>query len=232
MVVALIALSLHWQISGCMLIYILLTTLYFLLIPDTLQPKASEFEDEVDEDEENFTVNKISLEKARDQQERETELSDRSIFFRKKYISQFMFGFSVVFLVILYLDSFLQVLRREHYKDPERAKDALDPLQFYNQLIMWAFFGGVGFQEDKRHYSFLYQSLGYTIMILLCVLERKSEIWISSRFGCEGNTLDYLNQRDEVEKDEASAFNSEKTRVELINSIRESETSMKEDPDK
>ena len=68
----------------------------------------------------------------------------------------------------------------------------MDIKNVWNQLTFWTFVGGFNYQDDKRHYIFPYVALGYIIMIMLLVIERKSEVWISSKFGCQGKTLQYL----------------------------------------
>ena len=144
-------------------------------------------------------------------------MSDRAIYFRKKYISTLMFTISIIFLVCLYLTIFIQ-MREEHENGSEKP-DELDSISDYDYFVWYTFLGGLNYQDDKRHYNFAYQSLGYTIMIILMVIERKSEVWISSRFGCEGNTLEHLKEMEENQKDKDSIWNNEEKRKELVDSI-------------
>jgi hypothetical protein len=120
-----------------------------------------------------------------------------------------MFTVSIVLLIALYLSSFLQIMRElPPEEEVSRWKwllklfsDSDDVNDSYNLWAYWTFIGGINYQNDKRHYSFFYQSLGYILMIMLLVIERKSEVWINTRFGCEQNTMEYLEEMEEASKE-------------------------------
>jgi hypothetical protein len=52
------------------------------------------------------------------------------------------------------------------------------------------------------------------------VLERKSEIWINSKFGCKGTTLEFLLEREEA-LNNRNVFEDEEVRAEFLQEIEE-----------
>lgn len=91
----------------------------------------------------------------------------------------------------------------------------------WNTYTFWAFLLGIDYQEDLRHYSFFYCSFGQLMMILLLVLEWKSEIWINSWFGCSGNTYDQLCEIEEMQKEWKNVFNDQESLASFIEEIKE-----------
>ena len=75
-----------------------------------------------------------------------------------------------------------------------------DSSNFWENVIFMTFFAGVNYNEQLNGNSYFYEIVGFLAILLLCAIERKSEIWLSNKFGYEGSMYDTFEGRIILEK--------------------------------
>lgn len=85
------------------------------------------------------------MKKAIKLQEWENEKADRAVFFRKKFTSTLMFTTSIVLLLTMYFDTFIQIYWETIYefKPNTDCEELLDICNRFNQYAFWGFILGV-----------------------------------------------------------------------------------------
>lgn len=66
--------------------------------------------------------------------------------------------------------------------------------------MFYSFFVGVNYNEQIRGNTYFYEISGYLLVLLLLVIERKSQIWLSNKFGFEGSAYDNYDGRIKLEQ--------------------------------
>lgn len=61
------------------------------------------------------------------------------------------------------------------------------------------FFGGVNYTEMKHGNTYFEEIWGYYLILFLCVVERKAQIWLSNKFGFEGSSYDTFEGKIKLE---------------------------------
>lgn len=75
-----------------------------------------------------------------------------------------------------------------------------DNSNFWENVIFLSFFAGVNYNEQLGGNSYFYEIVGFLAILFACAIERKSEIWLSNKFGYEGSMYDTFEGRIILEK--------------------------------
>jgi len=93
----------------------------------------------------------------------------RIINYRRAFVS-LLFALSCIGLLFTYMSVSIDVLRSRY-----------DYKTFFDYLIYFLFMFGTIATENKGNYSFFYQCIGFLIIFILCILERKAQIWLRDK---------------------------------------------------
>ena len=63
-----------------------------------------------------------------------------------------------------------------------------DNSNFWEDIIFVTFYGGFNYNKQENGESYFGQMYGYIIILVLLILERKSEVWLTNKFGYEKST--------------------------------------------
>ena len=107
------------------------------------------------------------------------DINSRLISLKYKIVMVLIF-FTIICMSLLHLSANLQGLR-ETYSDQSIKWD---------NIIYVTFFFGINHNEQSGGDSYLYEMYGFIIILALCILERKSQIWLTNRFGYIGSKYD------------------------------------------
>jgi hypothetical protein len=67
-------------------------------------------------------------------------------------------------------------------------------------MVFYSFYLGVNYNNQIGGNTYFYEIGGYLLVLLLCVIERKSQIWLSNKFGFEGSAYDNYEGRIKLEQ--------------------------------
>jgi len=57
-------------------------------------------------------------------------------------------------------------------------------------MIFYTFFAGFNHNQQENGNSYFFEISGFLIVLFLCALERKSEVWLANKYGFEGSVYD------------------------------------------
>lgn len=66
--------------------------------------------------------------------------------------------------------------------------------------MFYSFFVGVNYNDQIGGNTYFYEIGGYLLILLLLVIERKSQIWLTNKFGFEGSAYDNYEGRIKLEQ--------------------------------
>lgn len=67
-------------------------------------------------------------------------------------------------------------------------------------MIFYSFVAGVNYNSQLGGNSYAYEIYGFLLILVFCVLERKSEIWLTNKLGYEGSKYDTHKGRIKLER--------------------------------
>ena len=77
----------------------------------------------------------------------------------------------------------------------ELKKTYSDKSTTWNNAIFVTFFVGINYNEQSGGDSYLYEMYGFIVILVFCIFERKSQIWLTTRFGYIGSKYDVLGTK-------------------------------------
>jgi hypothetical protein len=177
-------LSVYWQISIAMLINITLISFYFFKIGRNLQPVSTISHIKVESDQ---TI--IELDDA--MYIRSLELSKTNsviLNFRTRY-TKFLIIFNSLCYCLLYISSFCDKLISIY--------PSIGPVM--NNVIFFANYAGIYYSENTEIHAFSYQAMGYVMILAMLAVERRSQVWLSTKIGLTEGVSKYF---EAVEKNQ------------------------------
>jgi len=75
-----------------------------------------------------------------------------------------------------------------------------DNSDFWEDVIFYTFFAGVNYNDQEGGNTYLHEIYGFLVILILCVLERKSEIWLTNKLGYVGSKYDTKEGRFKLER--------------------------------
>jgi hypothetical protein len=180
--VTVMLLAVFWKLSVFTACYLLVLAYYYIMIPIKLQPNMSSAQIKKNEEMNVHEVKKLW--------ETEKLHGNKTIISFKNNIIVFVIFLTIIFILLLHLSANLQQLKITYQ---ERSS-------FWEDLTFYTFFAGVNYTEEEGGNTYMYEIYGYLVILILCVLERKSEIWLSSKFGFLGSKYDTKEFRFKLER--------------------------------
>jgi hypothetical protein len=150
-----------------------------------LQPKPPIFEE-------------IDIFEAREIRNKEVEESNDIIFKLKAKLTKYLLILNSICFILLYLSCFVEPV----------AENDPDNKNLFNFAKFFMIYTGIYYSEKSQIHSFMYQSLGYIMLIGLCIIERTGEVWIKTKFGCKDELFNYFKTVDENKK-----YQTEKAKI-------------------
>ena len=161
--------SIHWKLWVINWIYIVAMWIFYISIPFSLIFKGQDQEFEAYT---NINGKTLDIEEAKIlKQEEDTKASFR-ILSQRKVFSALLFVITTVALLLTYLTIPIDELKGKYNEYEE----------IWNTLIYTTFIFGVNSTENKSGYSFFYQWFGYLAILLLLIIEQKSQLWLKDKF--------------------------------------------------
>ena len=81
----------------------------------------------------------------------------------------------------------------------------------FDDAIFVTFFVGINYNQQTGGDSYLYEIYGFIVILVLCILERKSQIWLTSKFGYIGSKYDVQEGKFVLEKTKRKTNNFQRT---------------------
>ena len=157
--------------------YLLILILFYAFIPLKFQPKMATVRIQDD--------GKLSLDEVRVLWgSKNHDITNKLVSLKYKAVLVLLI-FTISCMSLLHLSANLQELKKT-YSDKSRT---------WNNAIFVTFFVGINYNEQSGGDSYLYEMYGFIVILVLCILERKSQIWLTTRFGYIGSKYDVLGAK-------------------------------------
>ena len=170
--ITMMLLSIYWKLSVINSIFLLILIIFYALVPFKFQPSRPILRVQDNE--------KLTLDDIKKLWSHENHDVNSRLISLKYKIVMILIIFTIICMSLLHLSANLQGLR-ETYSDKYVT---------WENIIYVTFFFGINYNEQKEGDSYFYEMYGYIIILALCILERKSQIWLTSRFGYIGSKYD------------------------------------------
>ena len=125
----------------------------------------------------------------------EDEKAHKKLLFLRRIFSTVICCLACICLLLTYMTLPIDTLR-ERYQEYENT---------WKDIIIVSFIFGVNATENTGNYSFTYQCLGYLVIFLFCIIERKAQLWLKERFRLEEELDLNLLQEDEMSREDSVA---------------------------
>ena len=125
----------------------------------------------------------------------EDEKAHKKLLFLRRIFSTVICCLACICLLLTYMTLPIDTLR-ERYQEYENT---------WKDIIIVSFIFGVNSTENTGNYSFTYECLGYLVIFLFCIIERKAQLWLKDRFRLEEELDLNLLQEDEMSREDSVA---------------------------
>ena len=186
-------LCVYWKLSVFSSVLLLILILFYALVSFKFQPSRPK---EIAKDNEKLTLDEVKglwNNKAYD-------ISNKLISL-KYFTVLILLIFTISCMSLLHLSANLQVLKDTYAKDAAKLDDA----------IFVTFYLGINYNDQSGGDSYLYEIYGFIIILVVCLLERKSQIWLTSKFGYIGSKYDVQEGKFVLEKTKRKTNNIQRT---------------------
>lgn len=173
-----LVLSIHWKLCVINWIYLVALSLYYISVPFSLIFKSQE---QTFEAYSNINGKVLDVEELLILKRYEDSVAGFRILSQRKVFSAVLFIITTIALLLTYITIPIDELK---VKYPTHEST-------WNFLIILTFLFGFNSTENTAGYSFGYQCLGYLIILILLVIEQKSQLWLKDK----AYILEYIEQQ-------------------------------------